>query len=149
MANELRSKVQDEKSRATVQDILRHMSTAITELERSHDKQEPEALRPALAAEQAAYQGLLKLRAQEHEIVRQQQQQGQGQGAGRSQQQRQQMNQLDLKDQESRYETERTAQQRQEDRRAAGEPAGPQPSHANSPAARPISTSGSRSCRRP
>lgn len=115
MANELRSKVQDEKSKGYVQDILRHMSTAITELERSHDKQEPEALRPALSAEQAAYQGLLKLRAREHEIVRQQQQQGQGQGAGRSQQQRQQMNQLDLKDQESRYETERTAQQRQEE----------------------------------
>ena len=67
-----------------------------------------EPLQPALKAEQAAYQALLKLRAREHSVVRQNQRQQRGQaGARRSQQQRFQMQQLDLSNEENRYETQR------------------------------------------
>lgn len=56
-----------------------------------------------MAAEQAAYQSLLKLRAREHEVVRQQQQQqhrqqSSQQSNSRSQEQREQLQQLDLRE---------------------------------------------------
>src|SRR4029077_11055555 len=66
---------------------------------------------PALPAEQAASQALLKLRAREHQVV--QQQRGQSASASasaRSEQQRQQLRQLDLTNEENRYETQRAAQ---------------------------------------
>src|SRR6185369_13018785 len=76
-----------------------------------------EPLQPALTAEQAAYQSLLKLRAREHNVVRQNQRQRSSSraSAARSQQQRQQLNQLDLKNEENRYETQRQAQEQQQE----------------------------------
>ncbi|MDI6449917.1 DUF4175 family protein [Anaerobaca lacustris] len=62
----------------------------------------------ALAAEQAAYQELLKLRQREHQVARgQNSDRGSDRGSARSQQQ---LQQLQLTEQENRYETERRAQ---------------------------------------
>ena len=73
------------------------------------------ALNPALAAEQAAYQALLKLRAREFEVIRrnsrQQRQGGRNSGGNRS---RRQLQQLELTDEENRYEDQRTARAQQE-----------------------------------
>ena len=75
-------------------------------------------LRPALASEQAAYQGLLKLRAREFEVSRRNQQGGGGGGqAGPSQQQ---LDQLQLSDEENRYEQQNSARsggQKQQEQR--------------------------------
>lgn len=120
-ASSLAERLQDEKSLAHVEEVLRQMDKAVNELQTAQQTPAREPLPTALAAEQAAYQGLLKLRAREHEVVRQQQQQqqqgqqSQQQSQSRSQQQQQQLNQLDLKQEENRYETQRAAQERQEE----------------------------------
>lgn len=68
----------------------------------------PAPLPQALNAEQAAYQALLKLQAREHEVARQKRQQNQRSSA--SQQQRdKQLQQLELAEEENRYETQKQA----------------------------------------
>jgi hypothetical protein len=115
----LAEKVTDEQSQSHVDAVIAAMLEAIRQLMAAHEQTSAAPLQPALAAEQSAYQALLKLRAREHEVVRQQQQQQsssqQSQAQARSQQQRQQMQQLDLKNEENRYETQRQAQQQQQE----------------------------------
>jgi hypothetical protein len=115
----LAEKVNDEQSQEHAVAVINAMLDAVKQLMAAHEQTSAAPLQPALAAEQAAYQALLKLRAREHEVVRQQQQQQSGQQSqsqqARSQQQRQQMQQLDLKNEENRYETQRQAQQQQQE----------------------------------
>ncbi|MEZ6128264.1 MAG: DUF4175 family protein [Planctomycetaceae bacterium] len=75
--------------------------------ERSSD----DALGEALFAEQAAFAGLMRMRAKEHEVSRSQ---SQGQGQGQNSASQQQLNQLELDNERNRYESERQAQQQQE-----------------------------------
>ena len=114
----LAEKVSDEQSQAHVEAVIRSMLEAVKQLMAAHEQSSSTPLQPALAAEQSAYQALLKLRAREHEVVRQQQQQqassSQSQSQSRSEQQRQQMQQFDLKKEENRYESQRQAQAQQE-----------------------------------
>ena len=78
-------------------------------------QQNPKALIPALTAEQKAYQTLLRLQAHEFEVSRQQQKsQSQQQQQQKSQRAQSQLNQLDLRKQEDRYEKEKQAQKLQE-----------------------------------
>lgn len=112
-ADELGEKLQDPESQAHLATVLEAMERATADLQSAHDQSSLPPLQTALVAEQSAYQALLKLRAREHEVVRQQQQQSSSSSSSssaRSQQQRQQLQQLDLKDEENRYETERLAQ---------------------------------------
>ena len=114
----LGEKLSDDESQAHLAAVLAAMQEAVKQLTAAHDQASVAPLQPALAAEQSAYQALLKLRAREHEVVRQQQQQQsssqQSQSQSRSQQQKQQMQQLDLKNEENRYESQRQAQAQQE-----------------------------------
>ncbi len=85
--------------------------TATAEMEQALDRLEAAARAPgplaeALPAEQAAYQALLKLQAHETAVTRNQRQQGGGGGGGGNQRQ---IDQLDLKQAENRYETQRQA----------------------------------------
>jgi hypothetical protein len=119
-AGSLAERIQDEKSLVHVEEVLKQMEAAVDQLQEAQQTPAREPLPKALAAEQSAYQALLKLRAREHEVVRQQQQQQQSQQqqsqqSARSQQQREQLNQLDLKEEENRYETQRTAQEQQQE----------------------------------
>jgi hypothetical protein len=116
-ATALAERVTDNESRGHVERVTQAMRSALTHLEEARDDVAREPLPNALIHEQAASQALLKLRAREHEITRQQQQQqqpGQQANQGRSAQQRQQLEQLDLKEDENRYETQRMAQSQQE-----------------------------------
>jgi hypothetical protein len=113
-ATALAEKLQDPESQEHGEAVLRAMREAIKHLTAAHDQLAAQPLQPALKAEQAAYQSLLKLRAREHNVVRQNQRQQRGQSSARSQQQRQQMQNLDLKDEENRYETQRQAQDQNE-----------------------------------
>ena len=85
-ATALEKKLQDEQSLAHVDQVRQHMQEAIVTLQQAVEGPEINALQPALAAEQSAYQSLLKLRAREHEVVRsnQRQQAGQSQSAGKA-----------------------------------------------------------------
>ena len=68
----------------------------------------PAQFQEALAAEQAAYQALLKLQEREYSVSRSQSRQRAQ--SGRQQQMQRQLDQLDLSREENRYETERQAQ---------------------------------------
>jgi hypothetical protein len=84
--------------------VVQNMVTAASELMRATNS--PSALTLALAAEQTAYQALLKVQAREHEVTRNR---GQSGNPGASQKSQRQIDQLDLKQTENRYETQRQA----------------------------------------
>lgn len=109
-------RLEDPRSKQHLQSVLKHMQTAIAELNKVRSGPSIAPLSPALAAEQAAYQQLLKLRAREHEVVRQNRRQQQGQQSASSSQSRrqQQLNELELQQDENRYEAQRRAQQEQQ-----------------------------------
>jgi hypothetical protein len=112
MAEALNDELKDNQSIEHMMDARRAMLAVIEHLAEAHTNSEIEALKPALAGEQAAYQALLKLRAREHQVVRSQAS-AQGGGGGGGNRSQQQLDQLDLEDNENRYETERTAQAEQ------------------------------------
>ena len=90
------------------------LETAIKEMQRAQAalasaKNSPDKLSAAVAAEQAAYQALLKATPREFRVQRQRNSQGQNSGQSSGQPNQQQLNQLDLTDEQNRYETERQA----------------------------------------
>jgi len=111
---QVKEKLEDPKSLEHVEAVVQHMADAIAHLAQAAVANDPAALKLALPAEQLAYQALLKLQAREHEVIRsqqqQQKQQGQQQQAGPSQQQ---LSELELRNQENRYETQKLAQEQQ------------------------------------
>ena len=112
----LDEKLEDERSKAHLRNVLKHMDGAVDRLEKASSGPSIGALPGALSSEQAAYQELLKLRAREHQVVRSNQRQRQ-QGSNSSAQNRrqQQLDQLQLDQEENRYETQRQAEAQQED----------------------------------
>jgi len=97
------------------------MATALDHLARSGESASTGELTPALAAEQSAYQELLRLREREHQIARSRS--NSSQASANSAQRQQQLQQLELTQREDRYETQRMAQpqqrtERQEDLQA-------------------------------
>ncbi|MEE2938319.1 MAG: hypothetical protein VYA84_20205 [Planctomycetota bacterium] len=111
---ELGTQVRDERSTAFVDNVRDQMLKALSDLASAETEQDTKSLRSAMTAEQAAYAGLLKLRAREYQVMQQQQQQ-QSQQQSRSQQQRQQqINELELDQEENRYETQQQAQEQPE-----------------------------------
>ncbi len=122
-ASGLEERLTDERSKAFLNNVYKYMEQAKAELEKAAKNNSVAPLATALSSEQAAYQELLKLRAREFEVTRQnrqQQQRGQQQQQRSSAQQRRprQLNQLNLDQQDNRYETQRQAnpqQQQQQD----------------------------------
>jgi hypothetical protein len=114
-ADQLGERLQDAASKASLAQATRLMKDAAKRLTDVADNASIPALHPALAAEQAAYQALLKLRAREFQVIRnnsRRQQQG-GQSSGNRMSQRQ-LQQLELTSDENRYEEQRSARARQE-----------------------------------
>jgi len=87
--------------------LIRDLEKAQTALEKA--EQSPASLTEALAAEQSAFQALLRLQQREYEIARNRSR-TQNSGNSREQQIQRQLDQLDLTQEENRYETERLAQ---------------------------------------
>ncbi|MEJ2703686.1 MAG: hypothetical protein P8Z79_14710, partial [Sedimentisphaerales bacterium] len=88
--------------------------TSLDHLTQAGDSSSTTELTPALASEQAAYQELLKLRGREHQVV-----QSRSANAGntpRSARSQRQLQQLELRQRENRYETERLAQSQEQTR---------------------------------
>lgn len=105
----LAERIEDSESRAHVKLAEKHMLDAIEQLTASAEGPSTVPLPPALGAEQAAFQSLLKLRAREFQVIRgNRQQQGPMSGSRNSRSQRQ-LNQLELSNEGNRYETQRSA----------------------------------------
>ncbi len=113
-ADELAERLQDSVSKKNLEQAQRFMKEAEKHLTETTEKLSIPTLRPALASEQAAYQALLKLRAREFEVIRnnsrQRQQGGRSANGGPSQRQ---LNQLELSNEENRYEEQRSARSQQ------------------------------------
>jgi hypothetical protein len=87
------------------------LETAIKEMERAQSaleqaRKSPDKLPAAVAAEQAAYQALLKVTPREYRMT---QSRNRGQGASSGQPNQRQLDQLEMQREENRYETERQA----------------------------------------
>ncbi len=101
------AEAEDPSAGQALQAAAEHMTDAVNHLTLAGAKH-ASSLLDALDAEQAAYQELLKLRQREHQVARgQDSDRGSDPGSARSQQQ---LQQLQLTEQENRYETERRAQ---------------------------------------
>jgi hypothetical protein len=104
-AEALLEKAQDPRVKSFVEAVIQEMDKAIEQLTKAADSAVP--LPEALKAEQAAYQGLLRLAAREFNVTQSRKQQGKGQQSGQPNQQ--QLSQLDFKQQDDRYETQKQA----------------------------------------
>jgi hypothetical protein len=114
-AAQLGEQLRDAVSKASLEQASQFMKDAEKHLTEAVKSASIGALSPALAAEQAAYQALLKLRAREFEVVRSNsRQRGQGgRGSAGSPSQRQ-LQQLELSAEENRYEQQSTARAQQD-----------------------------------
>src|SRR3954454_8522745 len=101
----LEEKAADAKAKALLEAVEKEMDKALKHLTGATNS--PSGLSAALAAEQAAYQALLRLSAHEYQVSRSRSKPGQ-KGAGQQKNQRQ-VDELDLKQTENRYETQSQA----------------------------------------
>ncbi|MBM3876371.1 MAG: hypothetical protein FJ386_06590 [Verrucomicrobia bacterium] len=106
LAQVLAGKAQDPKAQAAVSAAIAEMERAIKLLDEAKDN--PTKLTAAVAAEQAAYAHLLKLAPREINVSQKKGQKGQQSGSQQSRQR--QLDQLDLKMSENKYEQQRLAQ---------------------------------------
>lgn len=106
--------VDDPESQRYVMEVRKQMQMSIKELVTAFSESSVAPLTPALTAQQAAYQALLRLRAREHQVVQNQQQSGRPSSSSSRQRFQQQLQQLQLENDRNRYETQRQAQ-REED----------------------------------
>ncbi len=107
-ATEASGETRDARTAAFWKTALKEMELALAELEEAVNS--PEPLPTALAAEQSAYQALLRLQQREYEVTRNRNRSQGQQAGGRQQQMQRQLDQLELTQDENRYETERQAQ---------------------------------------
>ncbi len=110
-AGQLRERLRDATSKANLDRATTSMKEAEKLLADVVEKSAIKALNPALATEQAAYQSLLALRAREFQVIRNRNRNGGGGGGGASQRQ---LQQLELADDENRYEQQRSARSQEE-----------------------------------
>lgn len=113
-AEALGEQLQDERSKAHLKNVLKHMDAAAEQLAEAAGGPAVEPLTPAVKSERAAYQELLKLRAREIEVVRGRQQQGQQSSSSANSRRQQQLEQLELDQEENRYEQRSAAAQQPE-----------------------------------
>ncbi len=106
-ASQLGERLRDATSRAALQQALKAMTEAGGHLGQAVDGPSIPPLRPALTAAQTASQALLKLRAREIQVIRSSRQNRNGRSGNSAS--RRQLQQLELKPDENRFEEQRTA----------------------------------------
>ena len=111
---ELAEQIRDQRSKTIVEIVSSSMQVALDEFGRANQESTIDPLDSAMRSAQAAYAGLLKLRAREFEITRQRQQQSQSQSSSSARRRQQQIDQLELDQEENRYETQQQAQESSE-----------------------------------
>ena len=103
---------EDPAASRTLQAAARHMETSLEHLGQAVESESATELMPAVAAEQSAYQELLKLRQREHQVG--QSRNSSTSNSARSARSERQLQQLELTQRENRYETERLAQSQEQ-----------------------------------
>ncbi|MHC4880110.1 MAG: hypothetical protein ACYTGL_26975 [Planctomycetota bacterium] len=111
--SKMAEQVRDPVSKGHVTNVAKAMTSAVDRLTTARTDADADILDEALKHERSAYQGLLKLRAREHEVTQQQQQQSQSRSQQRQNRSQQQLDQLELDNKKNRYEAERQAQQQE------------------------------------
>lgn len=106
------AEAEDPASADALEAAAEHMEIALDRLAQANDSSSSTELTPALGAEQSAYQELLKLRQREHQIARSQN--SSRSASANSSRSQQQLQQLELTQEENRYETQRMAQSREQ-----------------------------------
>jgi len=104
-AQELQAESAEARARTALEEAETAMLQALTHLAEAVKQTSTRPLPEALSAEQAAYQALLKLAAREFAVSRGRM----GQGGGGGSRAQRQLDQLELKQAENRYETQREA----------------------------------------
>ena len=104
-------KMDNAKSKALMQDAISAMKTAVTHLTAAAET--PAPLPDALTAEQAAYNALLKLAADEFQVSRQQS--SSGEQSAQEQERQAELAELEMKEDKDRYENKRDAQPQQKE----------------------------------
>lgn len=112
-ADELAERLRDRVSKANLEQAMRFMKDAEKFLAEAANKPSIAPFKPALAAEQGAYQALLKLRAREFEVTRNNSRQRRNNRSGGGSPSQQQLDQLELSADENRYEQQKSARSRQ------------------------------------
>ena len=107
--DELAQELTEDEAKKHAANVRRSMQSADRELNRAIETSDREPLSAAVVAEQSAYAGLLRMRASEFEVTRSQQQQP-SQGSAGQQSKQQQLDELELDQEEDRYETQQQAQ---------------------------------------
>ena len=107
-AKNLKTRASDARTQGLVDMVRQEMGRALKHLNEAVTATKP--LPEALAAEQSAYQALLKIQSREYEIA--QRKNSKGKGGGQQQNQRQ-IDELELKVSENRYETQKQASPQQ------------------------------------
>jgi len=103
----------DSRTSALWNSAIKSAEKALSKLNQATNS--PAALAEALAAEQAAYEALLKVQQHEYQVTRNQNRNQRG--GGRGEQMQRQLEQMDLTKSENRYETTRQAQSPQNNQR--------------------------------
>jgi hypothetical protein len=106
------TEAEDPPAIKTLEQASKHMETAVERLTEAVESASAVELTPALAAEQSAYQELLKLRDREHQVARARSLDRDS--SARSARYEQQLQQLELRQRENRYEMERLAQSQEQ-----------------------------------
>jgi hypothetical protein len=108
-ALELQSKTENPRLKPFIDTVVKEMESALKQLSKAVNDTSPKPLPSALTAEQAAYQGLLKLQAREFEVTRNNSRSRSRSSSSGAQRAQQQLDQLELKQSENRYETQKQA----------------------------------------
>jgi len=112
-ARSARTEAEEPTEAQALEQASNYMETSLEHLTKAAETPSDTELTPALAAEQSAYQELLKLRERENEIaLSRNAQRGNSSDSARSDQQ---LRQLELRQREDRYETQRLAQSEQQE----------------------------------
>ncbi|OHB61533.1 MAG: hypothetical protein A2167_02835, partial [Planctomycetes bacterium RBG_13_46_10] len=103
----------DLSAAGALNEAIKHMGTSLKHLSQAAESAQIEELTSALAAEQAAYQELLKLRQREYNVALARD--TQANRSERSAEFERQLQQLELRQNQNRYETQRLAQSEQQE----------------------------------
>ena len=112
------TRAEDSSAMKALQEASRHMEDSLEHLTKAGQSASTGELTPALTSEQLAYQELLKLKDLESQVARGSSSgRGSNSRSGSSGRSEQQLQQLELTQEENRYETQRLAQSQQQRQR--------------------------------
>ena len=108
LAEAAKGKIEDAKMISIMETVIQDMKKASVQLSQAADAPSVAPLTPAMDAEQSAYQGLLRLQAREFQ-VKKSKGKGKGEQQASSDQMQRQLDQLEMREEKDRYETQKQA----------------------------------------